>query len=145
MHGIIIMSLAYVFSQFSRAFLAVLKPVLTDELGMTSVELAYASGAWFIAFALFQFPVGILLDTIGPRKTAGYIFTIFAGGGMVLFAYANSPIMIIISNALIGIGCSPALMASFYIFVRNYDAAKLATLISVYIAVGTLGLSLIHI
>ncbi len=139
MRGIIVMSLAYVFSQFSRAFLAVLKPVLTSELGMTSVDLAYASGAWFLAFALFQFPVGILLDSIGPRKTAGYIFTIFAGGGMFLFAYASSPLMIIIATALIGVGCSPALMAPFYIFVRNYDAAKLATLTSVFIAVGTLG------
>jgi len=139
MRGIFIMSLAYVFSQFSRAFLAVLKPVLTTELGMTSIDLAYASGAWFLAFALFQFPVGILLDTIGPRRTAGYIFTIFAGGGMFLFAYASSPIMIIIATGLIGVGCSPALMAPFYIFVRNYDAAKLATLTSVFIAVGTLG------
>lgn len=139
MRGIMIMSLAYVFSQFSRAFLAVLKPVLTAELGMTSIDLAYASGAWFLAFALFQFPVGILLDTIGPRRTAGYIFTIFAGGGMFLFAFASSPMMIIIATGLIGVGCSPALMAPFYIFVRNYDAAKLATLTSVFIAVGTLG------
>lgn len=139
MRGIMVMALAYVFSQFSRAFLAVLKPVLTSELGMTSIDLAYASGAWFLAFALFQFPVGILLDSIGPKRTAGYIFTFFAGGGMFLFAYANSPTMIILATALIGIGCSPALMAPFYIFVRNYDAAKLATLTSVFIAVGTLG------
>lgn len=133
------MCLAYVFSQFSRAFLAVLTPVLADDLGMTSTDFAYASGAWFLAFALFQFPVGILLDSIGPRRTAGYIFTSFAGGGMFLFAYATSPVGIIIATALIGIGCSPALMAPFYIFIRNYDAAKLATLTSVFIALGTLG------
>ncbi len=133
------MALAYVFSQFSRSFLAVLKPILTSELGMTAVDLAYASGAWFLAFALFQFPVGYLLDTIGPKRTAGYIFTLFAGGGMFFFAYASSPLMIIIATALIGIGCSPALMAPFYIFIKNYNAAKLATLTSVFIAVGTLG------
>jgi len=139
MHGIIIMALAYVFSQFSRAFLAVLTPVLSQDLGMSSTEFAYASGAWFLAFALFQFPVGILLDSIGPRRTAGYIFTLFAGGGMFLFAFATSPAQVIFATALIGAGCSPALMAPFYIFVRNYDPAKLATLTSVFIAVGTLG------
>ena len=139
MHGIIVLCLAYVFSQFSRAFLAVLTPVLSSELGMTASDFAYASGAWFLAFALFQFPVGILLDTIGPRRTAGYIFTVFAGGGMFLFAYAGSPLMIILATALIGVGCSPALMAPFYIIIRNYDAAKLATLTSTFIAVGTLG------
>ncbi len=139
MRGIFVMCLAYVFSQFSRAFLAVLTPVLAADLGMTATDFAYASGAWFLAFALFQFPVGILLDTIGPRRTAGYIFTIFAGGGMFLFAYATSPVAIIIATALIGAGCSPALMAPFYIFIRNYDAAKLATLTSIFIALGTLG------
>lgn len=139
MRGIIVFCLAYVFSQFSRAFLAVLTPVLAADLGMTATDFAYASGAWFLAFALFQFPVGILLDTIGPRRTAGYIFTIFAGGGMFLFAYATSPNAIIIATALIGIGCSPALMAPFYIIIRNYDAAKLATLTSTFIAIGTLG------
>lgn len=139
MLGIAIMALAYVFSQFSRSFLAVLTPVLANDLGMTATDFAYASGAWFVAFALFQFPVGILLDTIGPRRTAGYIFTIFAGAGMFLFAYASSPLEIIIATGLIGAGCSPALMAPFYIFVRNYNPAKLATLTSVFIFVGTLG------
>lgn len=139
MSGILVMCLAYVFSQFSRAFLAVLTPVLAQDLGMNATDFAYASGAWFIAFAIFQFPVGILLDSIGPRRTAGYIFTIFAGSGMFLFAYATTPLAIIVATALIGVGCSPALMAPFYIFIRNYDAAKLATLTSVFIALGTLG------
>ncbi len=139
MAGIFILSLAYVFSQFSRAFLAVLTPVLGNDLGMDATGFAYASGAWFVAFALFQFPVGILLDTIGPRRTAGYIFTLFSGGGVFLFATASNPTMIIVAMALIGIGCSPALMAPFYIFVREFDAAKFATLSGTFIAVGTLG------
>jgi len=139
MPGIIVFCLSYVFSQFFRAFLAVMTPVLSQEFGMTASEFAYASGAWFVAFALFQFPVGILLDTIGPRKTAGFIFTVFCGGGAFLFAYASGPMEIILAMGLIGIGCSPALMAPMYIFVRNYDAAKFASLVSVFIAVGTLG------
>ncbi|MGI9352576.1 MAG: MFS transporter [Rhizobiaceae bacterium] len=139
MAGIIILCLSYVFSQFYRAFLAVMTPVLSAEFGMTSSEFAYASGAWFIAFALFQFPVGILLDSIGPRRAAGFIFTIFAGGGAFLFAYADGPTEIIIAMGLIGIGCSPALMAPMYIFVRNYDAQKFATLVSTFVAVGSIG------
>ncbi|MEM9278938.1 MAG: MFS transporter, partial [Pseudomonadota bacterium] len=137
--GIVILCFSYVFSQFYRAFLAVMTPVLSAEFGMTSTEFAYASGAWFVAFALFQFPVGILLDKVGPRKTAGVIFTIFAGAGTFLFAYASSPTQIIIAMALIGIGCSVALMAPMYIFVRSYDATKFATLVSTFIGIGSLG------
>ncbi len=139
MPGIIVFCLSYVFSQFFRAFLAVMTPVLSAEFGMTPTEFAYASGAWFVTFALFQFPVGILLDTVGPRRTAGFIFTVFCGGGALLFTYASGPTEIIIAMGLIGIGCSPALMAPMYIFVRNYDAAKFASLVSIFIAVGTLG------
>ncbi|MDJ0613314.1 MAG: MFS transporter [Rhizobiaceae bacterium] len=139
MPGIIALCASYVFSQFFRAFLAVLNDVLNTDLGMSAVDLAYASGAWFLAFAIFQFPVGILLDTRGPRRTTGYIFTIFCGGGALLFAVAQSPLMIIIAMASIGVGCSPALMGPMYIFVREYDAAKFATLVSVFIGIGTLG------
>lgn len=139
MAGILVLCFGYIFSQFFRSFLAVLTPVLQLDLGMTSTQLAYASGAWFLAFALFQFPVGILLDSVGPRKTAGFIFTIFAGSGIFLFAYASSPQAVIIGMALIGIGCSPALMAPFYIFAREFSAAKLATLLSTFVAVGSLG------
>ena len=57
MAGIVVMCLGYVFSQFSRSFLSVLSPVLSRELGMTPADLAYASGAWFLAFALFQWQV----------------------------------------------------------------------------------------
>ena len=139
MYGIIAFCLAYVLSQFFRSFLAVLTPVLTQELGMSLTELSYASGAWFLAFALFQFPVGILLDTIGPRRTGGYIFLIAGGGGILLFSLAQSPTAVIIAMALNGIGCSPALMAPFYIFAREYSAVKLATYSSTFIAIGTLG------
>jgi len=139
MPGIIALCASYVFSQFFRAFLAVLNEVLKTDLGMSAVDLAYASGAWFVAFAIFQFPVGISLDTNGPRRTTGYIFTIFCGGGALLFAVAQSPLVIIIAMALIGAGCSPALMGPMYIFVREYDAARFATLVSVFVGIGTLG------
>ena len=139
MAGLVALCISYVFSQFFRAFLAVLTNVLDRDLGMTATELAYASGAWFVAFALFQFPVGMLLDSKGPRLTAGVIFTIFCGGGAFLFAYATSPTMIIIAMASIGIGCSPALMAPVYIFVQNFSPVKFATLVSVFVGIGTLG------
>ncbi|MEM7214091.1 MAG: MFS transporter [Pseudomonadota bacterium] len=139
MPGIVALCAAYVFSQFYRAFLAVMTPVLSADFGMTATEFAYASGAWFVAFALFQFPVGILLDKVGPRKTAGVIFTVFTGIGTFLFALASDPGEIIIAMGLIGIGCSVALMAPMYIFVRSYDATRFATLVSVFIGIGTLG------
>ncbi len=139
MPGLVAFCFAYILSQFFRALLAVLTEVLSNDLMMTPSDLAYASGAWFLAFALFQFPVGILLDVKGPRLTAGVIFTVFCGGGAALFGFAESSAMIIVAMALMGIGCSPALMAPMFIFVRNFSAAKFATLVSVFVGIGSLG------
>lgn len=139
MPGIIVLALCYVLSHFYRAFLAVLSPVLTAELGMTPDELSTALGAWFVAFALSQFLVGVLLDRIGPRKTTALMFGILAGGGGLLFAWAGSGLAVLIAMVLLGVGCAPVLMASLYIFKLQYDPSRFATLMSVFIAVGLLG------
>ena len=44
--GIVSLVLAYVLSQFYRAFLAVLTPVLGTELGAMPGDLALSSGLW---------------------------------------------------------------------------------------------------
>lgn len=137
--GLILLALAYVLSQFFRAFLAVLTGPLETELGITPDVLATASGYWFLAFAVMQLPVGKALDTLGPRRTGGWLFLIGGAGGAALFAVAQGPIYIHAAMALIGIGCSPVLMASFYIFAREFDPARFATLAALMIGVGTVG------
>src|SRR5690606_22123863 len=85
MSGIVVLAIAYVLSQFYRSFLAVLTPLLAVDLGATNTHLSYASGLWFIAFAMMQFPVGVALDRYGPRRTAAYLLGICGGGGTLLF------------------------------------------------------------
>ena len=137
--GLILLALAYVLSQFFRAFLAVLTGPLEAELGITPDVFATASGYWFLAFALMQLPVGKALDTLGPRRTGGWLFLIGGAGGAALFAVAQGPIYVHAAMALIGIGCSPVLMASFYIFAREFDPARFATLAARMIGIGTIG------
>jgi sugar phosphate permease len=139
MAGYAVLALAYVMSQFFRAFLAVLTPVLTSELGMTKPELGLASGMFFMTFAFMQFPVGLLLDRRGPRFTAGFIFPLFAGGGAFLFALAQSGWMVILAMSLIGIGCSPVLMASYFLFAKTGSPARFALFTTWLVAFGTLG------
>ena len=113
MAGIASLTFAYVLSQFFRTFLAVLTPALTVDLGVTKADLSIVSGAWFAAFAASQFVVGVALDRYGPRLTA--------------------------AMALIGIGCSPVLMASVFIFAHAFSPARLAVLTSSVIGIGSFG------
>ena len=137
--GIVLLCLAYILSQFFRSFLAVLAPSLAADIGMSVDDLALASGLWFLAFSVMQIPVGEALDRIGPKVTAVTLFFIGAGGGALLFGVATAPWHVILAMTLIGIGCSPVLMASYFIFSREFPPAVFATLASIMIGVGSLG------
>ena len=137
--GLFLLALAYVLSQFFRAFLAVLTAPLQADLGVGPDVLATASGLWFLSFAAMQIPVGWALDTLGPRRTAGWLLLIGGAGGAAVFAIAQGPLYILVAMLFIGVGCSPVLMASFYIFARTFPPARFATLAAMMIGVGTVG------
>lgn len=137
--GLILLCLAYVLSQFFRAFLAVLSGVLEQDIGAAPDDLAFASGMWFLSFAAMQLPVGWALDHLGPRRTAAVLLLLGGGGGAALFAAATAPLHVSIAMFLIGIGCSPVLMASYYIFARQYPPARFATLAALMLGVGSAG------
>lgn len=139
MAGIAALAVAYVLSQFYRSFMAVMTPALIAELGATKAELSVASGAWFLVFALMQFAVGVALDRFGPRRTVSFLLALCGGGGALVFALATEPWMIILAMALIGAGCAPVLMASFYIFAREYPPARFAALGSFLVGFGNAG------
>ena len=139
MPGLVALALAYVLSQFYRSFLAVLTPQLTLELGADKADLSLASGLWFIAFGLMQFVVGVGLDRYGPRRTAGWIFGLATTSGALIFASAQTPAAITVAMCLFGIGCSPVLMASLFIYAQRFDARQFAVLTSWLVAFGNLG------
>ena len=137
--GFLALLFGYVMSQFYRACLAVLTPVLDTEIGASASDLSLASGLWFLTFAVMQFPVGWSLDKFGPRLTASAMLAFGGGGGAAIFAVATSPLHVQIAMGFIGIGCAPVLMASFYIFSRAFPAAMFATLGGTLIGIGTIG------
>ncbi|WP_297773708.1 MFS transporter [uncultured Roseovarius sp.] len=137
--GLALLCLAYVLSQFFRAFLAVLSGPLARDIGTTPDDLAFASGLWFVIFAAMQIPVGWALDRIGPRRSAAMLLLIGGGGGSALFALATTPLHISLAMGLIAVGCSPVLMASYYIFARQFPPARFATLAALMLGVGSVG------
>jgi len=137
--GIAVLCVAYILSQFFRSFLAVLSSVLANDIGAQPDDLAYALGLLFIVFAVMQIPVGWALDRFGPRIVSSVLLLIGGGGGSLLFASAQNPSHINLSMALLGVGCSPILMASYYIFARNYSPQIFATLAATFLGIGSLG------
>lgn len=139
MAGLVALALAYVLSQFFRSFLPVLTPQLTSDLGADQGDLSLASGLWFMSFGIMQFVVGVGLDRYGPRRTASLIFGLGAGSGALVFATAQSGTGIVVGMTLIGIGCSPVLMSSLFIFAKRFDTSRFAFMTSSLVAFGNLG------
>ena len=129
---------AYIFSQFYRAFLAVVAVDLGRDLGFGPAELGNISAIWFITFALAQFPVGYALDHVGPRRTVAG-FMVAAAIGAALFAGAHSYGTAMLAMALIGVGCSPILMGALYVFGRTTDVARFTMLASALVGLGNIG------
>jgi MFS family permease len=137
--GLFFLVLGYFLSQFYRSFLAVLTPVLGSEIGATAADLSFASGLWFFIFAAMQIPVGWALDRVGPRRTSALLLAIGGGGGAAVFALAQDPAAIAFAMALFGVGGSPVLMSSYYIFARMYPQALFGTLAGAMIGFGSAG------
>jgi predicted MFS family arabinose efflux permease len=128
----------YLLSQFYRSFLTVIHDDLVRDLGIGPSEFGALGSAWFFAFAVSQFPVGIALDKLGPRRTiAGMMLVAVAGA--LLFATASSHPVAIAGMALVGVGCAPLLMGALYFFAKTEPPARFAALGSIFLACGLIG------
>lgn len=137
--GLLFLVIGYLLSQFYRSFLAVLAGMLQTDIGVSADDLALSSGLWFMAFALTQLPVGWALDSFGPRRSTALILGIGGTGGALVFGLAQNALHVHLAMVLLGVGCAPVLMASYYIFARMYPPAIFATLAGAVIGFGSLG------
>ena len=130
--------LSYVLSQFYRSFLAVIAPEMAAELGLDTVTLANVGATFFAVFALAQFPLGVALDRIGPRRTVPALMLVAVAGALLL-ARAGTGLQCILANGLIGLGCSPIYMGALYILARTKAPDQFGTWCGYIVGIGTLG------
>jgi predicted MFS family arabinose efflux permease len=128
----------YFLSYFYRTVNAVIGPVLVAELGINAAALGLLTSVYFIAFAAFQLPLGVLLDRYGPRRTESALL-LAAAAGSVVFGLAQDVAQLAIGRALIGLGVSSCLMASFKANTMFWPAERLAVANGFILACGGLG------
>ena len=129
---------AYVLSQFFRSFLAVIAPELAAELKLDPQALANLQAFWIMGFVAMQVPVGLALDTLGPRRTVPAMM-LAAVAGAALFAKARSGFDLDLAMVLIGIGCAPIYMGAIFVFGRVNRPAQFALLCSWLLGIGSAG------
>lgn len=123
---------------FYRVSTAVIAPDLMRDFDLNAKTLGLLGGAFFYSFALFQLPIGPLLDRMGPRRVIGS-FTLIGALGSVLFASSPSFGVALLGRVLNGAGMACVMMGTFKVFALQFPPERFATLVGALLAVGTLG------
>ena len=131
-------SIGYFLSYVYRSTNAILAPYLNNDLGINAEQLGLITSVYFLTFALFQLPLGILLDKFGARKVQSLLF-IIASIGAIIFALGETVLHLTIGRGLIGLGVSGALMGAFKAMSIWFPKDRLSLLVSIFLAVGGLG------
>jgi MFS family permease len=131
-------ALGYFLSYLYRTVNAVIAPDLVADLGLDPADLGLLTASYFLAFALFQLPLGVLLDRYGPRRVEALLL-LFAAAGALLFASAETLQGVLVGRALIGLGVSACLMAAFKAFAQSFPPERLPLANGVQMVSGGLG------
>jgi MFS family permease len=131
--------LGYLLSYLFRAVNAVVAPNLVSEIGLSASELGLLTAAYLLAFAVFQLPLGVLLDRYGPRRVQAALL-LAAALGAVLFAAGQSVVTLTAARALIGLGFAGGLMSGFKAVVLWVPEARRSLANACVMSLGAIGL-----
>jgi predicted MFS family arabinose efflux permease len=132
-------ALGYFLSYLFRAVNAVVGPNLAADLGLTAAELGLLTSAYLFAFALFQLPLGLLLDRFGPRRVQAALLA-SAAAGSLLFALGQDILTLTFARALIGLGFAGGLMSGFKAVVLWVPEPRRALANAAIMSFGALGI-----
>src|SRR5712691_7466258 len=94
---------AYMITYMDRQILAVARPVIRDELGISLVMMGWITFGFRLAYALFQIPGGWLGDRFGARKALTVVVTwwsVFTG----FTAMAWNAVSMLVIQVFFGLG-----------------------------------------
>jgi predicted MFS family arabinose efflux permease len=129
----------YLLTYLFRAVNAVVGPNLVADIGLSATELGLLTSAYLLAFALFQLPLGVLLDRYGPRRVQCSLFCC-AAAGSALFAIGEDVVVLTLARGLIGLGFAGGLMSGFKAVVLWVAPPRRALANACIMSFGALGM-----
>lgn len=131
-------SAGYFLSYLYRTVNSVIGGDLVRDIGLSAGDIGLLTSVYLLTFALFQIPLGVLLDRFGPRRVNAALLLV-AAAGAALFAIGEDRATLIAGRALIGLGVSACLMGSFKVITQWYPQERWPVCNAVIMAAGGLG------
>ena len=131
-------ALIFALCNYYRTVNAVLAPYLIAQLSLSAGQLGLLISVYFLVSALFQAPLGLLMDRFGPRRVQAVLIVI-AGIGAIVFALGTSWPVLITGRVIMGIGAAGGLMTSIQAVTLWFPAARWPFFNGFVMSLGALG------
>ncbi|HKT17304.1 MAG TPA: MFS transporter [Stellaceae bacterium] len=131
-------ALVFALGNYFRFMNAVLAPHLVADLHLSAGDLGLLVSAYFLASALFQAPLGLMMDRYGPRRVQASMILLGGIGALVFGAAATWPVALI-GRVVMGLGAAGALMTSIQAVTLWFPTERWPFFNGIVLSVGALG------
>lgn len=131
-------ALFYLYESLVQVSPGVMVPDLMKAFSINSAELGGVIAFFFYSYAGMQIPVGVLVDNYNSR----FLLTgaaLSCAIGCILFATANSLIMIALGRLLIGFGAAFAAVCAMKLAANWFPARRFSLLVGLMVTIGMFG------
>jgi sugar phosphate permease len=133
-----VLAIAFFIVFFNRYTMAVIAGDLSAELSLSGVQLSVLASMYFYSYGLMQIPVGILAETIGPRKLTTWGMFL-CGVSTIIFAISSNIWVMYISRLAVGIGASTILVSIFTFLSVHFSSDEFVKVYGWTTLIGNLG------
>lgn len=131
-------ALFFFYQYILRVLPGVMEPVLKAEFSTTAEQFGTLGAYYLYPYALFQIPVGMIIDRVGVKNTIlGSIILCLVGASIL--GSTQSFELAQLSRVLMGLGSACSFMGCLKVVSDNFEPGNRGILMGSTLTVGTLG------
>lgn len=134
----VVMVFAFMVSFFHRFAATVVREDVVRDYALSATAFGAMASMYFYAYMAAQIPVGILVDSLGPRMTIS-LGMFLAGGASILFAFAPSSLWLFVARFLVGVGVAAVFISIMKVQSQWFRNREFATVSGAATLVGNVG------
>ncbi len=135
---IIPFGLGYFINMVFRSVNAVLSHPIMEDLSLNHLQIGFITSTFVLAFAIFQIPLGLIVDSWGARKTQASLFIVGAIA-IVLFGMSSSVTALSVTRAFLGIGMAGSFICAVKAITDRVESDKIPYYTGIILAFGGVG------
>lgn len=139
--GFVLWVVGAIFYAYQYVLRVIPNVVLDDvmqKFRIDAITVGQFSGVYYIGYALFHIPIGIMMDRFGPKKVMS-ICILITVVGMSPLLFADHHVYAILGRALLGLGSSAAVLGLFKIIRIAFKDKHFSRMLSFSVTIGLLG------